>query len=193
MLSSVVARAVNRLLATDDQARVALAVHAGRTASVSIFPFDLRLRVAPDGLVEHTDDKNPPELQIRLTPASVARVLAGDVPAAEVAGMDGDAAFAATIRMVAGRLRWDVEEDLSRLVGDIAAHRLAGIAGRAASWRHETAGRLARGAAEYMTEEAHVLPPLGEVDAWCGDVDQLRDAVERLEKRIARLESSGPA
>lgn len=193
MLSSVVARAINHLLATDEQARAALVVHAGRTVSVSIFPFDLRLCVAPDGLVERVDGKFPPELQIRLTPASAARVLAGDVSAAEVASMDGDAAFAATIRMVAGRLRWDIEEALSHLVGDIAAHRLADIAGRADSWRQDAAGRLARGAAEYVTEEAQVLPPLSEVDAWCDDVDQLRDAVERLEKRIARLEPSGSA
>lgn len=191
MLSPVAARVINRLLAADEQSRFALAAHVGLTAAFAVPPVEIALSVAGDGTVVPADPGKKPDLRIRLTMPSALRVLAGDMAAAEIADVDGDAAFAATVRQLAGRLRWDIEEDLSRVIGDIAAHRLSNGARSANLWRRDTTVRLARGAAEYVTEEARILPPRAEVESWFDDVDQLRDAVERLEKRLALLETPG--
>lgn len=191
MLSPVAARVINRLLAADEQSRFALAAHVGLTAAFAVPPVEIALSVAGDGTVVPADPGTKPDLRIRLTMPSALRVLAGDMAAAEIADVDGDAAFAATVRQLAGRLRWDIEEDLSRVIGDIAAHRLSNGARSANLWRRDTTVRLARGAAEYVTEEARILPPRAEVESWFDDVDQLRDAVERLEKRLALLETPG--
>ena len=187
MLSPVAARLLNRLLAADEQARSALIAHVGQTAVFAIPPLEIALSVAGDGTVIPAAADTKPDLRIRLTVPSAFRVLAGDMAAAEIADVDGDAAFAATVRRLVGQLRWDVEEDLSRVVGDIAAHRIAD-AGRSANlWGRDAADRLSRGAAEYVTEEVRILPPRAEVESWLDDIDQLRDAVERLEKRLAAL------
>jgi ubiquinone biosynthesis accessory factor UbiJ len=50
--------------------------------------------------------------------------------------------------------------------------------------------RLGQNFAEYLTEEANVIAPQAEVAGFARAVDDLRDAVERLEKRIAHLEQS---
>ncbi len=96
--------------------------------------------------------------------------------------------FAQEISFLARNLDWDVEEDLSRVVGDVAAHRMVGAAREAASWGREASLRLAQGAAEYWTEEAPLIASRVKVESFVREVAELRDAAERLEKRIERLE-----
>ncbi len=104
------------------------------------------------------------------------------------AEVTGDTDFAAVISQVASNLRWDVEEDLSRVVGDIAAHRMAQAGRAAAAWPKQAAMSLAENAAEYLTEEnvGMLVTPLQAAE-FMREVDELRDAVERLDKRIERL------
>ena len=99
----------------------------------------------------------------------------------------GDAEFASAISRVAANIEWDVEEDLSRVFGDIAAHRLAQAGRSAAAWPKQAAQSLAASASEYLTEEAKLLVTPLQAAEFVREVDELRDAVERLEKRIDRL------
>jgi ubiquinone biosynthesis protein UbiJ len=46
---------------------------------------------------------------------------------------------------------------------------------------------------EYLQEEGRDLPTPTEVEEFLADVDRLRDDAERLEARLARLESRSPA
>ena len=53
---------------------------------------------------------------------------------------------------------------------------------------------LARNTAEYLTEESRDLPARVEVEEFLEDVDRLREAVDRLESRVAALaRPQGPA
>jgi len=79
-----------------------------------------------------------------------------------------------------------VEEDLSRVVGDIAAHRMA-QAGRRRRVPKRAAVSMAENVAEYLTEEKAVLVTPLQAAEFVREVDELRDAVERLDKRIERL------
>jgi ubiquinone biosynthesis accessory factor UbiJ len=76
---------------------------------------------------------------------------------------------------------------MSRLIGDVAAHRLA-EAGRAfAAWHLDAAQRLIGALADYATDEKQLLARRGELDAFAESVAALRDSIARLDKRIARL------
>jgi ubiquinone biosynthesis accessory factor UbiJ len=89
--------------------------------------------------------------------------------------------------VLARHLRWDAEEDLSRFVGDIAAHRLA-EAGRAfAAWHLDAAQRLAAAVADYATEEKQLLARRADLEALGEALARLRDAIARLEKRVERF------
>ena len=77
----------------------------------------------------------------------------------------GDAELAAALQYLARHLEWDVEEDLSRVVGDVAAHRIAGTARDFVAWQKEAGVRLGQNVAEYLTEEAGVLAPPAAVPA----------------------------
>ena len=66
-------------------------------------------------------------------------------------------ALASAFTDVLGGLRWDVEEDLSFLVGDIAAHRLVRAGAALLAWQAQAGSRLAQALADYWTEEQPVI------------------------------------
>ncbi len=84
-------------------------------------------------------------------------------------------------------LRWDIEEDLSRVFGDVLAHRMVEQGRLFAAWNREAAEKLAQNLAEYWIEEQPLLAPAAPVRQFLSDVDQLRDDLARLEKRIGAL------
>ena len=84
--------------------------------------------------------------------------------------------------------RPDIEAELAKLVGDIPAHQVAGLARRTDAWARRAATALAMNTAEFLQEEARQLPPRVEVDAFGRSVERLRDDVERAAQRLEQLE-----
>ena len=101
--------------------------------------------------------------------------------------IEGNARFAQEVLHLARHLRWDFEEDLAKLLGDAAAHTLAGAMRDFAAWQADAARRLGAAFMEYAVEEARLLAPRAPFVAFSSEVARLRDALERLEQRIDRL------
>jgi ubiquinone biosynthesis protein UbiJ len=85
----------------------------------------------------------------------------------------------------------DLEEALSRRVGDIAAHRLVGTLRDVAALQADAARRLAEGLIEYAVEEQPLLAPRVELEALAAAGARLHEDLEHLEKRLARLAGEG--
>jgi ubiquinone biosynthesis protein UbiJ len=100
----------------------------------------------------------------------------------------GDAELAAALQFLFRNLSWDVEEDLARVIGDLAAHRLVNSAREFLTWQKDAAARIGENLAEYLSEEAAMLAPRPELARYAREVAELRDAVERLEKRLERID-----
>jgi ubiquinone biosynthesis protein UbiJ len=182
---------LNHLLEPAPWARERLAPFAGRTWRVTLAPLpDLTFVVAASGTLEASDATPEPDLVVALTPAALPALARRDESVLREMTFSGDAELAAALQFLARHLQWDVEEDLSRVVGDVAAHRIAGGARDFLAWQKEAALRLGQNVAEYLTEEAGVIAAPADVTAFARAVDDLRDAVERLEKRIEHLERS---
>lgn len=182
---------LNHLLEPAPWSRERLAPFAGRTWRVTLAPLpDLTFVVTESGLLEASDTTPEPDLVVALTPAALPALARRDESVLRGMTFAGDAELAAALQFLARHLEWDVEEDLSRVVGDVAAHRIAGGARDFLAWQREAALRLGQNFAEYLTEEAGVIAAPADVSAFARAVDDLRDAVERLEKRIEQLERS---
>jgi ubiquinone biosynthesis protein UbiJ len=179
---------VNHLLAPAAWARESLAEHAGKVALFDVFPLRFAVAVEADGTLRAVARDAAPDVTIRLTHTTALQILAEGEKAWRKAGVEGDTAFASAISKVAANLRWDVEEDLSRVFGDIAAQRMAEAGRSAAAWPRQAATSLAGNVAEYLTEEKHLLVTPLRAGEFVRDVDELRDATERLDKRIERLQ-----
>jgi ubiquinone biosynthesis protein UbiJ len=83
-----------------------------------------------------------------------------------------------------------VEEWLAPWLGDVLAHRAAGFMRSALQWGRQTFSTLALNTTEFLQEESGDLPRRVDVVAWQDQVDLLRDAVDRFEARLQRLERS---
>ena len=187
MLNEVVLGASRHLLRPAPWARSRLAEHAGKQIRVELALGPLLLQIASDGYVEHGEPGTMPDLVIKLTPLAAAKWLSDREAGWRDARVDGDMELAAAVSYVVANLRWDYEEDLSRVVGDVAAHRITRGARQLSAWPAEAATSLARAVAEYLSEERHALATPLAVEEFTAEVDELRDAVERLDKRIDRL------
>lgn len=186
------AASVNHLLRGSSWAREALLPHAGKTACFEILPLALSLTVLPNGEVEVAPAGASATVTLRLTPGLALRLAARDENAWREVEVVGDSDFAAAINLLARQLRWDVEEDLSRFFGDVAAHRMAETGRSLRRWGERTAEHAGRSLAGYWTEEDPLIASAPEVMEFNRDVDRLRDDVARLEKRIEAL-SGRPA
>jgi ubiquinone biosynthesis protein UbiJ len=181
-------RIVNHVLRSAPLAMERLAKHAGRTVVFRVGPVDTALTIQTTGQVERAVAGAKHDLDVRISPFLLPRLAAGEEAAYRDIQMEGDMELAHEISFIARNLDWDFEEDLSRAVGDIAAHRIAGGVRTARKWSRDAALRMAQGAAEYWTEESPLIASRVKVEDFVADVSRLSDAIERLEKRIERLE-----
>jgi ubiquinone biosynthesis accessory factor UbiJ len=184
----VLAQVLTHLLAGQPWLREKLAPFAGARARIEVFPFSADLEIGTDGtLTAGARQETEADAVVELSAFTAMRLLAGDAGARAGVGVRGDAALAAALEAVFNALRWDVEEDLSRVVGDVAAHRMVDGARSFAAWQKRSARDLADSTVEYLVEERKLLASPVQVRAWSQAVDRLRDDVERLDKRVERL------
>ncbi|MFO1320630.1 MAG: hypothetical protein U1F52_13520 [Burkholderiales bacterium] len=187
-MSTPVIAFANHVLATAPWAKDALRPFAGRQVAWVTPVGRFRLSLTAEGGVGPAGADVDPDLVVMGDPVVLARLAAGDVTARGDLRVEGDDALARALWHVASRLRWDYEEDLSRLTGDIVAHRIGEALRTLGATARDSIERVGRTAAEYVTEEARLTPPAAEISAWLDDVDILRDDLDRLEQRITRLE-----
>jgi ubiquinone biosynthesis accessory factor UbiJ len=102
--------------------------------------------------------------------------------------VSGDAEIANAYRELFTLARPDLEEELSRVVGDLPARRLARVARRTGEWLRHTRHTAGQNIAEYLQEESRDLVNRPELEEFLHGVDQVREAADRVEARLARLE-----
>lgn len=186
MLDHAALSALNHLLAGADWARARLAPFAGRTLRLAAAPLDLALVVDDEGYVA-TSGATDFDVTIKLPAATPLRVLEGPEAALRDARIEGSADFANTLGFVLRNLRWDYEEDLSKVVGDIAAHRISTRLGGLFRWQQQAARNLAENLAEYFTEEQPLIAKPDAVARFASGVKELDANIGTLEARLARL------
>ena len=178
---------LNHLLAGNAWARERLAPHAGLAFRIDGAPVPVQLAVTEEGLLAASGPRDEPAVTITLGDGLVGDLIADPQRAFAAARLSGSAAFAEALAFVFRNLRWDFEADLATLVGDIPAHRIARLATGAATAQRRALAGLGANVAEFITEEGHFVTPARELRDFSAAVDQLRDDLGRLEKRIAYL------
>jgi ubiquinone biosynthesis protein UbiJ len=186
-------RALNRQIAASGRARALLAELDGRSMELrfAATPFRVRLAATADALSVRPAADEPADAVIEGTPLSFLRLATGEATQSiRAGGMDvrGDAEIAEGFRRLLDAARPDLEEELSRVTGDVAADYLAGFARDALDFGRRAGDAFARNLGEYLTEESRDLPVRLEVEEFLEGVDRLREAVDRLETRIAAAE-----
>ena len=184
---------INHLLAQEPWARQQLALHAGKLACIDTGAVALRLRVDSAGMLETAPADMPANVTIRVKLSDVPLILQNRERAFSYVKIEGDAEFANAISQLSKGLRWDAEHDLEKVLGPILATRLAAGARDAAAFVRTGQQKLAENVAEYFLDEQPMLIRPSTLHEYSAGVTRVRDDVERLAKRLARLEKAAAA
>ncbi len=148
--------------------------------------------VAADGRIllsgNYSDD---PDVVLSGSLISLAR-LAGpegeDLIMDDAIGISGDAVLAKQFRTLLRYGRPDFEEELSGLIGDVAAHGIGDFFRGVGEWARDAGATVQQDIGEYLQEENQAVPARWESDEFRGRVNALRDDVAKLEARLSKLE-----
>jgi ubiquinone biosynthesis protein UbiJ len=122
---------LNHVLMQEKEAQDRLARKKGSVLQIRWGLFALDLLITPAGLLDKSSSAAKPDLLMVVAVDSpmtlMQSVMAGKSPPVKI---EGDVQLAAEIGWLAENLRWDYEEDLSRVLGDAPAHAVANAAKR---------------------------------------------------------------
>ena len=193
--------ALARALALDPETREALSRLDGRRVALRVDQPPLALQLTVDGerlRVGPVDGETAPDLDVRGTLAGLVSQLPmfrrdDDGPPVGRMRIEGDADLARRLQRLAERFDPDWQAPFVAVFGEVIGVQVArGFAGALRQAR-DGARDLAGMTAEYLTEESRDVDAREELAAFHDDVDALRDDVERLAARIARLPRGGAA
>jgi len=198
MLLDRLAELLNRNIADSRKAQALCRQLDGRVVSLTVEGTPLafffraeggRVSLAPnhDGATDASLSGTPIALLALAGPRAEGALRGGGVR------IEGDAEVAQKFRELLEQARPDFEEELARVIGDVAARQVANLARGFLDWGRKAGGSLATNVAEYLQEEGRDLPTRTEVEEFLAGVDRLRDDADRLEARLARLETRGRA
>ena len=122
---------LNHVLMQEKEAQDRLARKKGSVLHIRWGLFALDLLITPAGLLDKANPSARPDLLLVVAVESpfalLQSVVAGKTPPVKI---EGDVQLAAEIGWLAENIKWDFEEDMSRVVGDIPAHAMADAAKR---------------------------------------------------------------
>lgn len=183
---------LNRNIAGSAAARALCNQLAGKVLALHVTGMPLSLFVRSEGerMTIDTADADLPAASLSGTPIAFLR-LAGSAPENAIRGgaihIQGDAEVAQAFSRLLQAAQPDLEEELSRVIGDVAAHQVGNAARAALGFGRNAIDTLRQNVAEYLTEESRDVPTRTEVEEFFAQIDKLRDDAARLESRLARL------
>ena len=190
--SSAACRGINHVLASEPWAGAELARHANKTILLQLPLGDLCFEITPDGLLASLKEIETPALTLEVSSKALSD-LAGSTgslreQAFKAVKITGDADLAQLLGRLAGQLRWEYEEDLARLVGDAPANFAVRQGKKFVSATRSAASDLLDNVVEYVSEERKVLLNKRDFMVRKSELSELRESVDRMEKRIQLLE-----
>ncbi|MBT8098753.1 MAG: SCP2 sterol-binding domain-containing protein [Gammaproteobacteria bacterium] len=193
-----VTRMLNRNIRETTPARELCAELAGTVAAVRVSNTALAMYFTFDSesVSLSSESTDEPDIAISGSIITLARVAgSGDEQSVRDGSLElaGDAHKAQAFQKLLAYAKPDLEEELSNVIGDSAAHGIGQFARGVSGWARQARATMGENVKEYLQEESRDVPSRYEADRFSTDVGKLRDDVERLAARIDRLanKSSG--
>ncbi len=191
-------RACNRVLRLDPDALPRLQPLAGKVLAVQITGVDLTLYLLPTPESVHllARHEGAPDVTLRGTPGALARLATAggrETPAAHGVQIEGESELAIAFQEFLRSVDIDWEEQLASVTGDVVAHQVGNLFRGLSQWSGRAMEALRLDVTEYLQEESRHLPSATEMEIFLSGVDELREACDRLEARVRRLQSGSGA
>jgi ubiquinone biosynthesis accessory factor UbiJ len=194
--------ALNRLIALDPDTGAAIGKLEGRRIGVHLRGPGIAFSIAARGGTlqvepppDAGDEGRRDDFQVRATPGALLALAVArggeSVPAAKVE-IGGDAELARRVEKLARAYTPDFEAAFASVFGDVAGTAIARTLRDAAKWAAEGARHIRDDTVDWLRDEARLTVPRSQMESFLDDVDTLRERVDRLTARVARLSDSKP-
>lgn len=177
---------INHILSQNDWMGTKLKNFKGKNILIKISELEMFFKVNDEGLLVLNDEKVLPDASILMTLNSFFNQIINkknkDIT------IQGDIDLAKEVSEALRKIRWDVEEDLSKIIGDIAANKVGRLGKDLIDGSKSAVINIAEAAKEYWEEESPLIAKKMRVEQLLSDIDVISEDVERLEAKINSLE-----
>lgn len=202
MLLAPLESVLNRNIAASGAARAACKRLEGKSLEVRVglapehVLLALRFSCVGERMSISAQNDAPAAATLSGTPLAYLGMVGAPAESAMRAGnvrIEGDAEAAQAFRDLLKSAQPDFEEELSRVIGDVAAHQVGKLARGALGFGKRVADTFAQNVSEFLQEESRDVVTRVELDEFVDAVDKLRDDVERAAARIGQIRVMGDA
>ena len=190
MLKPIATRILQHIINQNNWSREHLIPFAGKVLQFDFVLIKPSLIILEDGSLSFAGETIGADAVIHLPPSLTLRLLANDNDAKMQIKIDGDTHLATQVSNVLQKLHWDIEDDMSHLVGDIAASKISKSSHKVLQTVKKQSIDITEMVSEYWQEEIKILAKKHQVERFITDVDVLRSDTARFEKRLQKLSLS---
>jgi ubiquinone biosynthesis protein UbiJ len=187
MFKSISTHLIQHLISQNSWVNAILLPFSGKSVQFNVGLISTSLVILENGSLAMAGETNIADATVTISPSLLIRLMAKDESAKMQISIEGDSHLASELAKVLTNMRWDYEDDLSKLVGDIPANKIGSFAREAAHSVKETSINLAEMLSEYWQEEKPIIAKKRHVEEFNAQVDTLRADVARFEKKLKKL------
>ncbi|MCG7755149.1 MAG: hypothetical protein LZF63_00610 [Nitrosomonas sp.] len=190
MLTSVVTTSINHVLRSERWACERLQTFTGKTIGIRVPPLvNFSVLIDAAGEMQQASNAIGTDATLTFSPLIVSKLLTRETSAFDAIAITGDQSLADELIAIGKQidLRIIFEQDLSKTIGDIPAHRVAQASEHLMRWPVENIDRLSQALAEYWTEESGFLTKPAAIEHFAQEVQNLQSDTKQLEQRLSRL------
>lgn len=193
MLKGPITRILQHLIDQNSWAHALLLPFAGQSVRLDFVVTDATLVILENGNLAMAGETNTADATVTIPPSLLLRLLAKDEAAKLQIVVEGDTHLASELGKVFTHMRWDYEDDLSKIMGELPAGKVGRFLRETSHTLWDTGTNLSDMLLEYWQEEKPLIAKKRHVEQFNTEVDHLRADVDRLEKRLEKLTHSNPA
>ena len=187
MFKALSTRFLQHLLTQNSWANALLQPYAGKAVQFDIASIKANIIILEDGGLGMAGETNIADATVCISASLLLRLIAQDEAAKVQIVISGDTHLATEFAKVLSSMRWDYEDDISKLVGDVSALKISQFGRDAATGIKRNSIQLAEMLSEYWQEEKPLIAKNRLVEKFNTEVDTLRADVARFEKRLTKL------
>ena len=189
-----VEKLINKALSLDEETLCSLGKLEGKIIAFEFMSTNLTVFIFPSaaGLAIHAAYENKPDVLIKGTPTNFIMMMASSKKKSSSLPTDmqiiGDITLAQRFQEIMQNIDIDLEEPLSKWVGDTMAYQIGKFIRGSSRFAVNTGKILATDISEYLRFEINMLPDDLLVEEFSKEVDLLREDVDRFEQRLNKVE-----
>ena len=190
MLKPIVTRFLQHITSQNNWSKPYLLAFAGKVVQFNFVLLKANLTILEDGSLSLAGEAIQPDAVVHIPPSLALRLLAKDEAAKMQIRIEGDTHLATEFSKILQQMRWDIEEDLSHLVGDITASKFGETTKKVLHETKKQTVNLADMLTEYWQEERPMLAKKRHIEQFNQEVDALKSDIARFEKKLQKLDQS---